>query len=309
MEDLKKCNVFISSPGDLKEERTHISKFLEEFKMENVIFNPMRWEKDLPNTSLSSPQPLINKQLLDKADILIGIFAAKFGSKTENADSGTVEEIETFIAKGKPVILYFYDINISTAELTDEKLQNIQKILEFKKKYAEKHIYSMITNIEELTEALKRDITYNFKQILAQASVNRANKSVPKKIVSKKTVANKSSQQSKNPWYMDSIAELINKYLKGKGVSFYYRGNLTFHENLQFLMGTTNYTAFVERQFLESARIDAFNFKYGNYDYSEDLRDRFPQWGKQIYERIYKLSPDFNSKPFRVLNIGGNDGT
>lgn len=309
MEEIKKCNVFISSPGDLEKERSYISEFLKKLKMPGIIFNPIRWEKDLPNTSLSAPQPLINNTLLSKADILIGVFATKFGTKTEHADSGTVEEIETFIAKGRPVILYFYDINISTSELTDEKLQNFQKIIEFKKKYANKHIYSIIKGIEDLSEVLERDIKYNMEQILSQASSHKTNKKGPRKTPPKRATASKKGKQSKVPWYMDSIAELINKSLNQKGVPFHYRGNLTFHENLQFLIGTTNYTASLERQFLENARIDAFNFKYGKYDYSEDLRALFPQWGKQIYERISKLSPDFDSKPFRVLNLGGNDGS
>lgn len=313
MEDIKRCNVFISSPGDLEKERSYISQFLEGLKMPGVIFKPICWEKDLPNTSLHSPQPLINDVLLNKADILIGIFASKFGTKTEHADSGTVEEIETFIAKGRPVILYFYNINISSSELNDEKLQNLQKIYDFKKKYANKHIYSMINSIEDLSEALERDIKYNMEQILtqtaSQTTSHKTNQKTSRKTLPKRTAVSRNGQQSKTPWYMDSIADLINKYLAGKGFPFHYRGNLTFHENLQFLMGTTSYTAFVERRFLEDARIDAFNYKYGNYKYSEDLRALFPQWGKQIYERILKLSPGFDSKPFRVLNIGGNDGS
>lgn len=313
MENIKQCNVFISSPGDLEKERSYISQFLEGLKMPGVVFKPIRWEKDLPNTSLHSPQPLINEVLLNKADILIGIFATKFGTKTEHADSGTVEEIETFIAKGKPVILYFYNINISSTELNGEILQNFQKIYEFKKKYANNHIYSTINSIEDLSEALERDIKYNMEQILtqtaSQTASHKTNQKGSRKASPKKPAVSKNGQQSKTPWYMDSIADLINKHMKGKEVPFHYRGNLTFHENLQFLTGTTNYTAFVEKQFLEGARIEAFNFKYGNYEYSEDLRALFPQWGKQIYERISKLSPDFDSKPFRVLNIGGNDGS
>ena len=75
VENIKQCNVFISSPGDLEKERSYISQFLERFKMPGVVFKPIRWEKDLPNTSLHSPKPLIDEVLLNKADILNGIFA------------------------------------------------------------------------------------------------------------------------------------------------------------------------------------------------------------------------------------------
>lgn len=308
MESIKQCNVFISSPGDLKEERQIISKCLEQMKMPGVVFKPIQWEKDLPNTSLSPPQPLINETLLSKADILVGVFSTKFGTKTEVADSGTVEEIETFIAQEKPVILYFYNRNVATDDLTEKELQELLKIKEFKRKYADKHIYSVINSKDELLSALERDIQYNMKQILLQSSSN-ANQKTIRKTTAKKVTTSRQSKASKSPWYRDSIAELINKYLSRKRVPFHYSGHLTFHENLQFLLGTTNYTSNLERQFLENARIDAFNSKYGNYDYMQDLRDLFPEWGKQIYERLSKISPGFDAKPFRVLDVGGNDGS
>lgn len=302
MESIKRCNVFISSPGDLAKEREYIADILENMKMPGIVFKSIRWEKDLPNTSLSKPQPLIIDQLLSKADILVGIFSTRFGTKTENADSGTVEEIETFIASGKPVIMYFYIQEVSTENITIEMLENLQRINEFQTKYAEKHIYSKIKGIEELKDALERDIEYNMKYILSSSNLKMKKGTSQVKVIKK-------AKTGKKPWYMDSIADLINKHLKTKGIDFHYRGNLTFHENLQYLTGATNYTAFVEKQFLEEARINAFNEKYGNYNYSEDLRSFYPGWGKQIRDRIFKLNPEFDNKSFRVLDIGGNDGS
>lgn len=81
---------------------------------------------------------------------------------------------------------------------------------------------------------------------------------------------------------MDSIADRINQYLENKQINFRYEGNITFHENLKFFIGSTSYTTFVEQKFLEEARIDAFNTKYGHYNYSEDLRSSFPNWGSRI---------------------------
>lgn len=103
-----------------------------------VEFNPIRWEKSLPTTSSHTPQELINTELLSKADILVGIFSTRFGSKTEHADSGTVEEIETFIAQNKPVILYFYSTTVTTTDLTSADMENLMKILEFKKNMRKK---------------------------------------------------------------------------------------------------------------------------------------------------------------------------
>lgn len=311
VENVKQCKVFISSPSDLSKERELIAQHLENIKQPGIIFKPIRWEIDLPNTSVSSAQSLINEELLKGADILVGIFSTRFGSKTDHADSGTVDEIETFIAKGKPVILYFYNKTVMTAELSSEEITNLMKINEFKEKYAEKHIYSNINGIEELISALDRDIKYNMRFILSQPLAQKTTQMTSQKVSSKSTPRNRRSQRNRQskPWYMDSIADLINDYLKKKDITFDFKGNLTFHENLQFLMGTTTYTAFVEQQFLEGARINAFNSKYGNYNYLEDLRDRFPQWSNQLMDRILKLKPDFASTSNRVLDVGGNDGS
>lgn len=309
MKNMKQCNVFISSPGDLSKERLFIAEKLRGMNNPDILFNPIQWEKDLPNTSTSSAQNLIDEELLKNADILVGIFGTRFGSKTERSDSGTVEEIETFIAQGKPVILYFYNKNISTASISKEEIDNLQKIQEFKNKYKDKHIYSIINGLDDLASALTRDINYNLQYILSQSSTPKVVESLSQN--KQRHYTTKKKVYPKNPWYMDSIADLINIYLKNKNIDFYYDGNITFHENLKFLTGSTGYTSFVEQKILEEARIDAFNKKYGNYDYSNDLRARYSTWGGQILDRILKLKPNIKSSntSFRVLDIGGNDGS
>lgn len=197
MDNIKRCNVFISSPGDLSKEREIIESELKKMTHMGVEFNPIRWEKDLPTTSSHTPQELINTELLSKADILIGIFSTRFGSKTEHADSGTVEEIETFIAQNKPVILYFYSTNVITTDLTFVDMENLMKILEFKKKYEKKGIYTVISNIDELKDAISRDIQYNLDNILSRSQDKKNSSSSNKKIQSKKTIVKNVQQMAK----------------------------------------------------------------------------------------------------------------
>ena len=49
----------------------------------------------------------LNDQLVDRCDILVGMFWTKLGTSTGVAASGTVEEIDRFVAAGKPAMLYF----------------------------------------------------------------------------------------------------------------------------------------------------------------------------------------------------------
>jgi hypothetical protein len=52
-------------------------------------------------------RPSSNDQLVDDADILIGLFKARIGTPTGISASGTIEEIDRLVAAGKPVMLYF----------------------------------------------------------------------------------------------------------------------------------------------------------------------------------------------------------
>ena len=58
---------------------------------------------------------------------------------------------------------------------------------------------------------------------------------------------------------------------------------------------------------MNQARIFAFNTKYGNYDYNNDIRYKFEDWHKSISEKINdhfgKLSD------LDILDVGGNNGS
>lgn len=67
----------------------------------------VRWELDAIPAMGDRGQAVINHQMGDDADILIGIFKAKIGTQTGISASGTIEEIDRFIAAEKAVTLYF----------------------------------------------------------------------------------------------------------------------------------------------------------------------------------------------------------
>ena len=138
MTTVKEYKVFIASPDDVISERDMIEKEINKINIPNVRLKVIRWENDLPSTSGTRPQDLINNYLLDECDLLVGLFWTKFGKKTKNADSGTVEEIEKFILNRKPVILYFFDKPINPLSINSE---DIDKIKQFREKYKDNGIY------------------------------------------------------------------------------------------------------------------------------------------------------------------------
>jgi hypothetical protein len=107
----KVYRVMIGSPSDLTEERLAASAAVNEWNAqhaaaENVVLLPVKWETHAIPTSGVRPQSAINDQLVDRCDVLVGMFWTRIGTSTGVAASGTVEEIDRFVAAGKPAMLY-----------------------------------------------------------------------------------------------------------------------------------------------------------------------------------------------------------
>jgi len=129
-------DVFIASPGDVKEERQIVHDVCRDLNndilVDDIQFKAIGWEDAIPEAG--RPQEIINR-LVDSCDIFVCIFYKRFGSPTGEEESGTLEEIlrayDCWKDKKKPHIkIYFKDVTIkSLADLKDDQLQ---KVLEFK---------------------------------------------------------------------------------------------------------------------------------------------------------------------------------
>ncbi|MGQ7890647.1 hypothetical protein [Paenibacillus sp. WC2504] len=137
--------VFIASPSDVAFERDEITaaifdwnhKFAEHL---GVILLPARWERDtVPAYRGNDPQQLVNEQIVNKCDILVGVFWTKLGTPTEGHLSGTLEEIDIFIKSGKEVLLYFLDKPLPRDGLNYEELAKVDA---YKKEYQGKGLYA-----------------------------------------------------------------------------------------------------------------------------------------------------------------------
>lgn len=150
--------VLIASPTDTGEARDAVQDVLfawngRRSERERVILLPRRWETDsIPKTG-GDGQDIINKQLVDTSDIVIGIFNAKLGGVTPRAISGTVEEIERADQAGKPVHIYFSDELVPrSARETSAKLD------EYREKLQKKALYGTYNDLHELRSKVDRAI-------------------------------------------------------------------------------------------------------------------------------------------------------
>lgn len=127
----KVFNVMIASPGDVASERSIIRDVIYEWNAvhslsRNIVLLPIGWESHSSPEMGASAQEIINNQVLDKCDLLVGVFWTRIGSATTEYASGTVEEIEKHIKSGKPAMLYFSSQPVAMDSVDLEQVQSLK---------------------------------------------------------------------------------------------------------------------------------------------------------------------------------------
>jgi hypothetical protein len=152
--------VFISSPADVVQERKIIHNLIEEWNIINTrrkkqILRPISWEKDLYSSFGESAQSIINRQILDEADILIGIFNARLGTPTKDYNSGSVEERIRHVDKNKPAMLYFSNENIDRNSFD---IEQFNKLNEFKNWCKDKSVFFEYKDMNDFSNKVRTQI-------------------------------------------------------------------------------------------------------------------------------------------------------
>jgi hypothetical protein len=161
MYDAKVLEVLIASPSNTPEQRAAIHDAIvrwneTESRHLGVVLLPVMWETHT-YPDLSKPaQPVINKQVVDLADIVVATFWTNLGSPTAEAESGTVEEIERARKAGKHVLLYFCEM--PTAPL-DNDTTTLDELKAYKERIKTKGLFSSYSSIDELREKVRKDLT------------------------------------------------------------------------------------------------------------------------------------------------------
>lgn len=129
--DARVLRVLIASPSDCREERELVPRIMQMwnglhgFDSKTVLL-PVRWEDDAyASIGGDRPQEVINKQIVRDADILVGFFWTRLGTATGKAESGSVEEINEFLAAGKPVLLYFSEQPVQLKSIDKEQYDSL----------------------------------------------------------------------------------------------------------------------------------------------------------------------------------------
>ena len=129
-------NVLIASPSDVATERNTIRQVLAEWNNVNSrarrkVLLPVSWETHSSPQMGEHPQDILNKQIAETSDLLVGVFWARVGTATRDYVSGTVEEIHNHVEAGRPAMLYFSKQPVVLDSVDQEQYESLKSFKEW----------------------------------------------------------------------------------------------------------------------------------------------------------------------------------
>lgn len=162
--------LFVGAPSDVDEAHDVIRGQIEQWNRDHGPLARARleftnWRTHSHPAAGSRPQALINRQVVDQCDIMVGIFNARFGSPTGVADSGTEEEIRRSIKRGKKVMVYFANLPMPSRRKARGEFERIEK---FKRKLGRRALYHTYTDLKAFEDAFRQHLAGVMNELLAK---------------------------------------------------------------------------------------------------------------------------------------------
>ena len=173
-------SIFVSSPGDVSEDRTKVLSAISAWNQRNgasrnVFFNPLTWEGVVAPDRGQSGQHVINEQIGTSYDIYLGLMWGRFGSPTQDAQSGTEDEFDQAISRHKSgeklAVAFLFNGQPIPQQILDGN--QFQKVQDFKKKVASegclyREYVDDLTLSESINLILDRAANHSKKRIETQ---------------------------------------------------------------------------------------------------------------------------------------------
>lgn len=156
VESVKSIKVFISSPGDMSEERAIAKEICDRINKDigmhkKFRVEPIMWETHTSSDKAERSQEAINQQL-GEYDIYVGFMGFYFGTPTGIAASGTEEEFEHALIlnqqSGQPKIQFYF--SSAKVDLRKIDLTQYERVNAFREKIGSQGVY--YKQFEDLTQ-------------------------------------------------------------------------------------------------------------------------------------------------------------
>lgn len=161
---LTRYKVLLSAPGDAEQECKAADDELQKINRTHsnetgIDFYPTDWRQDSRADSGDEPQKLLNRQIVEDADIILAIFKERFGTPTSQYGSGTEEEIMLGLEMGKSVLVYFWNPG---PDFVPKDADQYAKIAALRSRLQSRVMYQVFSD----EAALRNKITHDFTKLL-----------------------------------------------------------------------------------------------------------------------------------------------
>ena len=171
-ENLIHLRVFVASPSDVPDERRVLEGVINEYnrtwaKTLKVHLDLIKWETHTYPAIGDDAQEVINRQVGDDYDILLGIMWGRFGSSTGRAESGTEEEFNRAYRRSTSspgsvqIMFYFKDAPIRRSEMD---LEQLSKVDAFQRRIAAEH--GVLYDTFETTEEFRTKVLFHLSKVV-----------------------------------------------------------------------------------------------------------------------------------------------
>lgn len=150
----------IASPGDVQAERSIVREVVNEWNSTNgvhanVMLMAVGWETDVAPEMGDAPQNIIDKRILENADLLVGMFWTRLGTPTASYASGAVEEIEEHLKARKPAMLYF---SSAPAPLDSVDADQYRALKSFRDSCKTRGLFETYNDADDFRRKFSRDL-------------------------------------------------------------------------------------------------------------------------------------------------------
>lgn len=160
--------IWLSSPSDLADECDCLEDVVSELNesqsaLHGLRFELIRWERDMVPGVGTSPQEVINRQIVDSFDIYVGFMWKRFGTSTGRFESGTEAEfrlaLERYTNDPEHIKILFFFKASCPPKLADIDPDQLAKVRAFRKQFSELGVlYKEFRDREELARLLRHHL-------------------------------------------------------------------------------------------------------------------------------------------------------
>ena len=158
-------DLLISCPSDVSGCVSNIKSAVRRFNetygaQNNIVIRTLDYKANTYPTMGQRPQESVNNQIVNKSDMTIAVFGAKFGTPTDTYGSGTEEEIEHAIQNEKQVFLYFLKSKINPSSFDNKEYVRVQN---FQAKHRNNSLYREVDSNSKLGREFEHHLQLYFE--------------------------------------------------------------------------------------------------------------------------------------------------